>query len=163
MAAKKGGLGKGLSAIFLENENESLIIDALRYWRCTYHVDGFHLKGSRIPVRQIVKEPLFTDVKIWYDWFDTFDIYGNKEVANTLGCSPKTVERKIKAYREAQQQTDKIEHNLKEKEKEKNKDTEKKNHTTNVNDTYNITKNTTENESTNDDKKYKDNIFSDLI
>ena len=34
---------------------------------------------------------------------------------------------------------------------------------TKENDTYNITKNTTENESTNDDKKYKDNIFSDLI
>ena len=87
----------------------------------------------------------------------------NKEVANILGCSPKTVERKIKAYREAQQQTDKTEHNLKEKEREKNKDSEKKNHTTNVNDTYNITKNTTENECTNDDKKYKDNVFSDLI
>ena len=83
----------------------------------------------------------------------------NKEVANTLGCSPKTVERKIKAYREAQQQTDKTEHNLKEKEKEK----EKENHKTNDNDTYNKMQNTTENDSTKDDEKRKDNIFSDLI
>ena len=60
---------------FEENENESLIIDALRYWRCSYHVDGFHLKGARIPVRLITKEPLFTDAKIWYDWFDYGDIY----------------------------------------------------------------------------------------
>ena len=55
---------------FEENENESLIIDALRYWRCSYHVDGFHLKGARIPISLITREPLFTDAKIWYDWFE---------------------------------------------------------------------------------------------
>ncbi|SFB68013.1 alpha-amylase family glycosyl hydrolase [Butyrivibrio sp. YAB3001] len=75
-----------LQFFFEDNENESLIIDALRFWRCTYHVDGFHLKGKRIPVRQIVNEPLFTDVKIWYEWFDTGYIYGgnfpkNKTIA----------------------------------------------------------------------------------
>ena len=61
---------------FEENESESLIIDALRYWRCTYHVDGFHLKGMRIPVRQITREPLFTDVKLWFEWFDAYDCLG---------------------------------------------------------------------------------------
>ncbi len=74
------GMEVVMQFFFEENENESIIIDALRYWRCTYHVDGFHLKGARIPIRQIVREPLFTDVKIWYDWFDTYDLYGGKEV-----------------------------------------------------------------------------------
>ena len=74
----ENGLEVIMQFFFEENENESLIIDALRFWRCTYHVDGFHLKGSRVPIRQIVKEPLFTDAKIWYDWFDTGDIYGGK-------------------------------------------------------------------------------------
>ena len=74
------GMEVVMQFFFEENENESIIIDALRFWRCTYHVDGFHIKGARIPIRQIVKEPLFTDVKIWYEWFDTYDLYGGKEV-----------------------------------------------------------------------------------
>ena len=74
----KNGIEVIMQFYFDENENESLIIDALRFWRCTYHVDGFHLKGVRVPIRQIVKEPLFTDAKIWYDWFDTGDIYGTE-------------------------------------------------------------------------------------
>ncbi|MBQ9590421.1 MAG: hypothetical protein IJR29_09580 [Butyrivibrio sp.] len=71
----ENGLELILQFFFEENENESIIMDALRFWRCTYHVDGFHLKGVRLPIRQIVREPLFTDVKIWYDWFDIGDIF----------------------------------------------------------------------------------------
>lgn len=73
-----------LQFYFPDTENESLIIDVLRYWRCTYHVDGFHLKGARIPIRHITREPLFTDVKIWYDWFDYGDIYQGKAPAERL-------------------------------------------------------------------------------
>lgn len=81
----ENGLEVILQFFFEDNENESLIIDALRYWRCTYHVDGFHLKGARIPIRHIVKDPLFTDVKIWHDWFDVGDIYqGIVPVTRTL-------------------------------------------------------------------------------
>ncbi len=72
----ENGIEVILQFFFQENENDSLIMDALRFWRCTYHVDGFHLKGARLPIRQIVKEPLFTDVKLWYDWFDCGDLYG---------------------------------------------------------------------------------------
>ena len=60
---------------FDDDENGTLIIDALRFWRCTYHVDGFHLKGSIIPHRLVTDEPLFTDVKIWYEWLDYGSIY----------------------------------------------------------------------------------------
>ncbi len=72
----ENGMELILQFYFDDNESETLIIDALRYWRCTYHVDGFHLKGARLPLRQIALEPLFTDVKIWYEWFDLYDIYG---------------------------------------------------------------------------------------
>ena len=66
----ENGLEVIMQFFFEENENESLIIDALRYWRCSYHVDGFHLKGARIPISLITREPLFADAKIWYDWFE---------------------------------------------------------------------------------------------
>ncbi|SHN59403.1 glycogen operon protein [Butyrivibrio hungatei DSM 14810] len=75
----KNGIEVIMQFYFEADENESLIIDALRYWRCSYHIDGFHLKGARVPMRLITKEPLFTDAKIWYDGFDYFDIYGSDE------------------------------------------------------------------------------------
>ncbi|MCR5671836.1 MAG: hypothetical protein K6G10_12585 [Butyrivibrio sp.] len=67
-----------LQFYFEENESESLIIDALRYWRCNYHIDGFHLKGSGLPIKAIVSDPLFTDIKIWNEWFDYTDLCRDK-------------------------------------------------------------------------------------
>ena len=71
----KNGLEVIMQFYFDEHESGTLIIDALRFWRCTYHVDGFHLKGSVIPIRLITNEPLFTDIKIWYEYFNYGEIY----------------------------------------------------------------------------------------
>lgn len=70
----ENGIEVVLQFYFDEDESETLIMDALRFWRCNYHVDGFHLKGMRTPVRAIVNEPLFTDMKIWNEWFDYNDV-----------------------------------------------------------------------------------------
>ena len=75
----KNGLEVIMQFYFDEHESGTLIMDALRFWRCTYHVDGFHLKGRAIPVRLIANEPLFTDIKIWNEWFDYGEIYEGKE------------------------------------------------------------------------------------
>ena len=71
----ENGLEVIMQFYFEEHESGTLIIDALRFWRCTYHVDGFHLKGAVMPLRLITNEPLFTDIKIWYEWFDYGEIY----------------------------------------------------------------------------------------
>ena len=72
----QNGLEVIMQFYFEERESGTLIIDALRFWRCTYHVDGFHLKGSRIPLRLITNDPLFTDIKIWNEYFNYGEIYG---------------------------------------------------------------------------------------
>jgi glycogen operon protein len=74
----ENGLEVIMQFYFENDESGTLIIDALRFWRCTYHVDGFHLKGSIMPLRLVTNEPLFTDVKIWYEYFDCGSIYGGK-------------------------------------------------------------------------------------
>ncbi len=74
----KNGLEVIMQFFFEDNESGTLIIDALRFWRCTYHVDGFHLKGSVMPLRLITNEPLFTDVKIWYEYFDCGAIFNGQ-------------------------------------------------------------------------------------
>ncbi len=71
----KNGLEVIMQFYFDEHESGTLIIDALRFWRCTYHVDGFHLKGSKVPVRLITNEPLFTDIKIFYEYLNYGEIY----------------------------------------------------------------------------------------
>lgn len=84
----------------------------------------------------------------------------NKEVANTLGCSTKTVERKNQAFREVQKQTDKTEHNLKDKEKEK----EKNNNNSKYNETEKDTQNTNRNDKEKDNQKSNGNeLFSNYI
>lgn len=80
----KNGLEVIMQFYFDEHENGTLIMDALRFWRCTYHVDGFHLKGRSIPIRLITNEPLFTDIKIWNEWFNYGEIYEGKEPAKRL-------------------------------------------------------------------------------
>ena len=77
----ENGLEVIMQFYFEDDESGTLIIDALRFWRCTYHVDGFHLKGSILPIKLITNEPLFTDIKVWYEWLDYGDIY--KGVAPT--------------------------------------------------------------------------------
>lgn len=73
-----------LQFFFNENESESMILDALRFWRCNYHIDGFHLKGARIPVSLITREPLFDDVKIWHEWFDYGQVLGTAKPKERL-------------------------------------------------------------------------------
>ncbi|MCM1416347.1 MAG: hypothetical protein NC430_10540 [bacterium] len=37
------------------------IVDILRYWVLEYHIDGFHLLGTALPVELIAEEPLLAD------------------------------------------------------------------------------------------------------
>lgn len=43
------------------------IISILRYWHINYHVDGFHVKGTNIPIYDILKDPYLVCAKIWHE------------------------------------------------------------------------------------------------
>lgn len=82
----------------------------------------------------------------------------NQEVANTLGCSTKTVERKNQAIREEQKKTDITEYNLKDKEKYKDNNNPKDN------DTKNDTQKTNSNARSKGNQKNNENeLFSNYI
>ncbi|MCI5700403.1 MAG: alpha-amylase family glycosyl hydrolase [Lachnospiraceae bacterium] len=57
----------------------TLAVDVLRYWKMNYGIDGFHLIGDGVPVEAIVRHPLFTRTKLFFDRVDEAWIYGNKE------------------------------------------------------------------------------------
>ena len=47
--------------------NDDYIISCLWHWVKNYHVDGFHLLGVLIPIKEISKHPGFAHTKIFYD------------------------------------------------------------------------------------------------
>lgn len=55
----------------LQNE----ILDILKYWLQEYHVDGFHLKGEKIPLLMLGEEPGLRQTKLWYYDFPVDEIY----------------------------------------------------------------------------------------
>lgn len=50
--------------------NQNVILDVLRHWVKDYHVDGFHLLGSSLPVTAIAQDLLLSRTKIFYEGFD---------------------------------------------------------------------------------------------
>ncbi len=65
-----------LEFYFPENTSVQLILDCLRFWLYEYHVDGFHISGNVPDMTIIAKEPFFTDIKLYSDYFDAYKIYG---------------------------------------------------------------------------------------
>jgi len=74
----KAGIEVILQFYFPNEVSKSLIMDVLRFWVCEYHVDGFHLKGERIPNDMAAGDPMLKETKLIYYGFPTGDIYGTK-------------------------------------------------------------------------------------
>ena len=59
-----------MELFFAGEENQNLILEALRYWVREYHVDGFHLLGKGLPVTQIAQDARLRRTKLFYEDFD---------------------------------------------------------------------------------------------
>lgn len=64
------------------------IPEILRFWVLEYHVDGFHLMGTDLQVEVAASDPLLSDTKLWYYYFDTDVIYNRNETLDSpnLAC-----------------------------------------------------------------------------
>ena len=65
---------------YFEKENPGFILDVLKFWRVTYHVDGFHLKGDNMPLILLATEALLKDTKLFYYSFPYEEIYREEEI-----------------------------------------------------------------------------------
>ena len=63
----KNGMECIVEMYFPDRTDHNLILDALRYWVMSFHVDGFKLLGDRLPVTAIVQDALLSRTKILYD------------------------------------------------------------------------------------------------
>ncbi len=55
------------------------ILDVLRFWHFTYHVDGFHLMGDNMPVKQLAEDAFLADCKLWYYHFPVEELYPDSQ------------------------------------------------------------------------------------
>ncbi len=58
-----------MEIFFPEDTGHELIMDALRFWVKEYHVDGFHILGSNLPMTSIVQDSMLGRTKIFADDF----------------------------------------------------------------------------------------------
>lgn len=64
-ACHKAGIEVVIEFYFPDGTNGNLILDCLRHWSMVYHVDGFHLGGSSLPMPEIVNDPVLSARKIY--------------------------------------------------------------------------------------------------
>lgn len=65
----KNGLEVILQFYFEPDMSVFRIRDILLYWAANYHIDGFELIGTGLPLAEIAAEPGLSDVKLWSGWF----------------------------------------------------------------------------------------------
>ncbi len=73
----KNGVEVIMQFYFPDEITKAYIAEVLRFWVCEYHVDGFRLKGNRIPADMIATDPLLKNTKIIYYGFPFGEIYGS--------------------------------------------------------------------------------------
>jgi glycogen operon protein len=71
-----------MEMFFPDDVNQNLVLDALRYWVRCFHVDGFHLLGSNLPVTAIVQDVILSRTKIFYTGFEENAIQSDKKYKN---------------------------------------------------------------------------------
>ena len=71
----KNGIEVVLQFYFPDKVKQHKIYEVLKFWLINYNVDGFHLKGNKIPFTFIANDPLFADTKLLYDYIPENEIY----------------------------------------------------------------------------------------
>ena len=71
----KNGIELIMQFYFPTNIKQGYILEILKHWVLEYQIDGFHLKGERVPATLIATEPLFATTKLMCQDFRLSEIY----------------------------------------------------------------------------------------
>ena len=71
----KAGIEVIMQLYFTDDTKGGVIQDVLRHWVMKYHIDGFHLKGNKIPITLLATDPLLANTKLFYDYIPEEEIY----------------------------------------------------------------------------------------
>ena len=71
----KNGIEVVMQFYFPDKVKQHKIYEVLKFWLVNYNVDGFHLKGSKIPFSFVANDPLFGNTKLLYDYIPENEIF----------------------------------------------------------------------------------------
>lgn len=63
-ALHENGIEVMMQFYFSPLMNRLMLIEILRFWAITYHIDGFRLIGQDLPLKMIVQDPVLKELKI---------------------------------------------------------------------------------------------------
>ena len=72
----RNGMELVMQFYFPEQVARNDISDILRFWALEYHVDGFHLLGTDLPIELLASDPLLADKKFMYYGINADVVYG---------------------------------------------------------------------------------------
>lgn len=72
----RNGMELVMQFYFPEQIDRNDISDILRFWALEYHVDGFHLLGTELPIELLAADPLLADKKFMYYGINAEAVYG---------------------------------------------------------------------------------------
>ena len=64
---------------FQEGMTQTEVLNILRFWRVVYHVDGFHLMGNGLPIKEVAEDAFLQDCKLWYYAFPVAELYPDSQ------------------------------------------------------------------------------------
>lgn len=84
-ALHREGIELIMEFYFPEGTSRLLILNCLKYWMLTYHVDGFHLSGPAVPMGLLAEDPLLGTCKLMNEGFDMNGLYKRKPEFRNIG------------------------------------------------------------------------------
>lgn len=75
-ALHMAGIEVILEMYFPEGTEPFMAMHAIRFWKTAYRVDGFHFIGAGVPVRAIVRDPLFANTCLMFEYADVTRFLG---------------------------------------------------------------------------------------
>lgn len=68
-----------MQVYFKNDTSVNEILQVLHFWHIVYHVDGFHLIGEVPQIKEIAKDALLANCKLWYHQFPVNELYASHE------------------------------------------------------------------------------------
>ena len=68
-----------MQVYFNNDTSVNEILQVLHFWHIVYHVDGFHLIGEVPQIKEIAKDALLANCKLWYHQFPVNELYASHE------------------------------------------------------------------------------------
>ena len=66
----RAGIEVYMEIFFSDEDSDACHLACLRHWVLNYHIDGFHLNGDQVSMKEVLYDPILSDVKVMSQHFN---------------------------------------------------------------------------------------------